>query len=289
MSTIPIFWDLKFAAFLKFNLAEVEISNGRKFLVNFEVNDTQILIPGRLTFGGFFPIDGKAIKQNEFMEILENFTSKFMSAHGLIWKLPPSYFFAEIFSVQQLPDNSSCLAKVIDVNQHIEPFSWSMQKMSRGNQKKHRQAVEANIVHKRARIEDIEKCYKVLSGNREAIGTQVSMSEIEIRNSMTYYPEIYNMEYLELSREVLAMCFTIEIASKVRYVLYWADNLKFRNYSPIALLCEKLVKQAKMDGIEVLDLGISSVDGILNNGLYRFKQNLGAIESSKRTLFQVGN
>ena len=35
-------------------------------------------------------------------------------------------------------------------------------------------------------------------------------------------------------------------------------------------------------GIRVLDLGISSVDGVLNQGLYNFKRRLGAVECPKR-------
>ena len=80
------------------------------------------------------------------------------------------------------------------------------------------------------------------------------------------------------------MCLTVNIAPEVRYVLYWADDLSFRNYSPLTLLCERLVEQSRVDGIQFLDLGISSNDGLLNEGLHRFKQNLGAITSVKRTV-----
>ena len=289
MSTLPIFWDSKFARFQDYNLTEIITSNGRKFLVNYQLHKDKISIPGRMTFGGFFPADQNAVTQNEITEVMKIFDSQYASGCNLAWKLPPSYFYRDIFDCQQEPPHSVKFSETIDINQHLEICNWKIQKMSKGNQKKYRQALKSKIIHKRATSEDVSKCYEVLSDNRASIGVEVSMSKLEMYNSLENFPDKYHMTYLELYGAVVAMSFTIDVAPKVRYVLYWADNLQFRNFSPIVLLCERLIEQANIDKIDVLDLGISSVYGTLNEGLYLFKQNLGAISCVKRTLTYCKN
>jgi lipid II:glycine glycyltransferase (peptidoglycan interpeptide bridge formation enzyme) len=169
----------------------------------------------------------------------------------------------------------------VDLNQHVNVTNWDLQLISKGNQKKLRQTLNLDLDYKSAFPNDVEKCYKVLTENRAMLGVSVSMSLDELLLALKQFPEIYRMNYIQLKDEVVAMCFTVDIAPHVRYVLYWADNLKFRNLSPTVLLCTKLIESAKKDQIEILDLGISSLNGHINQGLHRFKKNLGAIDSSK--------
>ena len=61
----------------------------------------------------------------------------------------------------------------------------------------------------------------------------------------------------------------------------WADHPEYRSLSPIALLCEEIISDARQRGIAVVDLGTASVNGFLDEGLARFKKNLGAISTLK--------
>ena len=284
MSGIPLFWEPRFATHHDCTLEEIVIGNGRKFLLNFQVVGDVLSIPGRLTYGGFFPIDKKSVVKDEFLELAEILTSDFCSELKLKWKLPPQYFSPEIFLVQNEFTFPGNLTEIVDLNQHINVSDWDIRAMSKGNQKKFRQSISVNLTLKTATKRDVSKCYDVLYRNRQAIGAPVTMKLSEIQDALRNFPSIYEIKYLELRDEVVAMCLTVNIAPEVRYVLYWADDLSFRNYSPLTLLCERLVEQSRVDGIQFLDLGISSNDGLLNEGLHRFKQNLGAITSVKRTV-----
>jgi hypothetical protein len=287
MADLPLFWDSRFAGSNNCSLAEITISSKRKFRLNFQVEGDYFLIPGRLTYGGFFPLDNDSVGMDELLELMEILRSNYMSGLKIKWKLPPEYLFPKVFCFQNELSNLEDLNEILDFNQHINILDWSIQKMSKGNQKKLRQSVSAKMELKKATIEDILKCYDILFQNRLAIGVQVTMKLSEIQRAMTDFPNIYKIHYLELDEAIVAMCLTVDIAPKVRYVLYWADNLSFRNYSPITLLCERLIEDSLLEDIQILDLGISSEGGSLNEGLYRFKQNLGADSSHKRTIFSV--
>jgi hypothetical protein len=287
MSDIPLFWDPNFAQYQNCTLEDIVISNGRRFRLNFQIAGDLFLVPGRLTFGGFHSIDWKPVNQIEFYELVNIMRTVYSMELDIKWKLPPQYFFPEVFLVQNEISDLKDFKEVVDFNQHIDVADWKTASMSKGNQKKLRQSVSVDMIMKTATADDIQKCYEILYRNRQAIGAGVTMSLDEIQDALRNFPRIYEMKYLELGGEVAAMCLTVDIAPTIRYVLYWADNLSLRNYSPVVLLCKKLVEQSRNDGIQVLDLGISSNQGMLNEGLHRFKQNLGAITTVKKTLSSI--
>jgi len=286
-SEFPLFWDCNFARFHQYSIDEIVNSNGRRFLLNCQITGDNLLIPGRLTFGGFLPLDREAVGQDESRELLNVLRHKIGAGLKIQWKLPPQYFLPEIFLSQNELLASSHFREITDLNQHIDVEVWETEHMSKGNQKKIRQCVSAGMTLKNASVDDLSKCYEVLALNREAIGAQVSMNLKEIQDAVINLPSIYQVKYVELGEKVAAMCLTVDIESRIRYVLYWADNLSLRNYSPVALLCKKLVEEARQEGFHFLDLGISSNNGLVNEGLHRFKQNLGAITSIKKTILST--
>ena len=54
------------------------------------------------------------------------------------------------------------------------------------------------------------------------------------------------------------------------------------------MLVGKIYEYCQQNGIAVLDLGISSENGILNEGLFNFKKNLGS-ETSNKSTYQLIN
>ena len=84
-----------------------------------------------------------------------------------------------------------------------------------------------------------------------------------------------------LQNQLVGGALTIEIDKDTLYVLFWGDTLLGRDVSVVASICEKLVNHCITHDYLVLDLGISSVDGVLDENLARFKINLGAVSTSK--------
>ncbi len=282
--TLPLFWTKNFTEYQKCEQIQITSSNKRKFLVNYVNNDEILRIPGRLTFGGFFPTDSKTIKSSEFSEILVRFFSESLLGVPMEWKLPPDYFYPRIFKAQYQNLAPTIHSEVVDLNQHVLIKNWHFEMLSKGNRKKFRQAHNSNLIYHQGSIDDVSKCYQVLSANRSAKGVKVSMTETEMQTALRIFPDFYRIHFLEKSGHVAAMCLTVDIAPKIRYVLYWADNLEFRGISPLVFLFERLVTFCKLDKVEVLDLGISSVNGEINDGLFNFKRNLGALSSSKKSI-----
>jgi lipid II:glycine glycyltransferase (peptidoglycan interpeptide bridge formation enzyme) len=77
----------------------------------------------------------------------------------------------------------------------------------------------------------------------------------------------------------------VRTSDKTLYNFYPADSEAWLAYSPMVLLLEFVASWAKERGFEVFDLGIATDNGVRNEGLIRFKQNIGGIETLKYTLW----
>jgi len=85
------------------------------------------------------------------------------------------------------------------------------------------------------------------------------------------------------SNEMVAAAVTIKINAYILYTFYLADAENHLKNSPTTFLLSGIYEYSKLEKFKILDLGIASEKGILNEGLARFKQNLGAIKSKKKT------
>ena len=239
--------------------------------------DQNVTVPAKATFGGVFPAAGEFI----YRTIFEGIT-KLSESLNLKIGFPPAYFYPEVFDLQrEVIESMSGIIKIIDVSYHIDVKDWSTNLLSRGNQKKIRQCSEAGAIFKKDDLGSLSNIYSLISKNRLSKGVELSISQDQLENAIRVFPNEYELFSLYNSSILMASAVTIMLTSTVRYVYMWADHIDYRSLSPIAMLCEEIVKDCRTKNIKVLDLGTASLHGELNEGLARFKQNLGAISTQK--------
>ena len=81
--------------------------------------------------------------------------------------------------------------------------------------------------------------------------------------------------------ELAACSVTIKLSKTVIYQFYWAHKQSFADKNPLLFHNYQVACKAKEEGFKILDFGTSSVDGIINRGLFRYKKHLGAKQSKK--------
>ena len=89
------------------------------------------------------------------------------------------------------------------------------------------------------------------------------------------------MYKVEIENRICASALIVSLSDTVEYVLYWGDDENYRALSPVTSLFLKIVTSCKSGNKRYLDLGISSVNGNLDEGLFNFKSSLGASAFSK--------
>jgi hypothetical protein len=281
----PLFWCRDYAALQGAGFNSLIIGSQENFWILPAVqNGLTLKSPGIGTFGGFFPFQtSSSFDEINVSRVGKELKNLFPQSDSLKITLPPRYYLPEYFDSQYRVFGKG--KELANWNQHIDLRIWDRSDVDKGCRKKYRQAQEVGCEYELAlQEEDITSCIKLLQASRENIGVELSMSSERIRKSMKSMPGRYLMHKISLNGKIVSAAFTVELDPKTLYVLYWGDLIEYRYLSPVVSMAINLVGFGIQKGHETLDLGVSSVNGELSKGLFRFKENLGAISSEKWTV-----
>lgn len=122
---------------------------------------------------------------------------------------------------------------------------------------------------------NITESYDLLKINRENRGVKISMSLEKLVEMKKKLNE--NVLFFDLKSELglLASSVCISINKSVLYVLYWGHNKEYDHLSPVILLANKIHEFSQNNGYEIMDIGTSSLNGKIDEGLKKFKDSLG--------------
>lgn len=274
---IPLFWTSEYS---QIHDDKNQILKIQEIIVPLSKPINGILrSPGRATFGGFWSL--KKLDQSHFRKALEKLYDLHPTTREFHLVLPPDYFQKEIFDTQRIFFDGVSYSQSIDINFHIDLHS--NHSTSKGNRKKIRQFREQGGVVVQSDLSDWESCYQLLVNNRARRGVKLSMSWDIFKKSLEQLPLQIKLWKAVVKNIIVGCAVTVRISQDSLYVLFWGDNEHGRSLSVVASICDSLLVFAKSENVRYLDLGISSVDGLLDPGLARFKSNLGAIQGQKIT------
>jgi hypothetical protein len=175
-------------------------------------------------------------------------------------------------------------AEYFAVKHAIAVNSWTIDKMSKGNNKKLRQSSAAGFNFRKLDLETFDSVYELLENNRKLKNANLSLTKEELYNLCAQFPEHYSLFGVYHGEILVSAAVVVVTYSSNLYVFYWADDFNYRSYSSVTFLSSELVKYASKNGYETLDLGTVGQNGTYNSSLARFKQNLGASLSLKYSL-----
>ncbi len=293
--TVPVFWTANYlesqsgsigigyvdVSSQKFSTSLVEVDSlSHRFL--FGVSDSKVTVPARAPYGGAW---GDPAEVTGALDLFIHSTNSMFGCREFEFVFPPSGFADEIFE-KQIGYLTEIGASVVctDVSQGIDVNSWDISLFSKGNRKKLRQFLEVGGQFRRGKDSELPMIFEILRLSRENIGAKLSISLLQLQKSFELMPDHYSAWVVTIDEKIAAVAVTVRVKKDYEYVYMWGDNLDFRNFSPTAALCEGLIYEMKLLGIDFLDLGISSFRGENNENLMRFKSNLGAVSTNKQTL-----
>lgn len=153
-----------------------------------------------------------------------------------------------------------------------------------GNVKRIRKAAREGFMCEKADLSLLPAIHQLIAENRERQGIVVSMTLDQLRLMAEIFPERLHLfaVYRDADRKFMAAAAVcLLLATDVLYVFYWGESDGMRSYSPVAMLASSIYSFSLQEGITLLDVGISTVNGNPNYGLVNFKRNLGFTESLK--------
>lgn len=130
--------------------------------------------------------------------------------------------------------------------------------------------------------ESKKEAYEVIKCNRESKGYPLRMTFEQVRDTI----EIVKHDFFLVKREgkSIASAVIFHVNEKVVQVIYWGDVPEVGEYKPINFLAYELIKYYCAQGIEQIDIGPSTENGIPSYGLCNFKESIGCEISNKYRL-----
>lgn len=171
-----------------------------------------------------------------------------------------------------------------EVNQHLAVQEEEFKVLiSKNERKKLNQCLRQGYTFKQLRIEELTNVYQLVTETRARKGYPVSMTYENLYETIKLMPERYLLFGLFKRDKLIAASVSIRISHEILYNFYHADDINFRSTSPLVMLLQQIYQYCQQNGIEILDLGVSSEEGLINQGLFNFKKNLGCVSSEKNT------
>ena len=134
---------------------------------------------------------------------------------------------------------------------------------------------------------DFEYVHAFIARSRERKNRPMTMNLERLIEHFKKFPKNFQLFFVKRSGVIVALGVTIKINDDILYTFYLADDDKYLKDSPTTFLLSGIYEYAKQNSYKILDFGIATDKGILNEGLAKFKQSLGAKMSEKKAYFLV--
>jgi hypothetical protein len=259
-------------------------------ICHYDVDNNSFTLPQRGTYCK--PFFNNNITFNEisfFIYCLIEYLNKEFNFNHIVIKSPPTFFLStndKIFFYLLLKKGFK--VNQTNINNHIIIDSLELKDKVNNRNARYLKNKPDLIRSLTLDSENLYiEAYNLIKNNRMENNYLLSMSENEIMNLKKKFPEDVKFFATFVNQDMVASAITIKINSDLLYVFYWA-NIKNTINNSLLYLCEFIYSFAKKNGFKYIDLGTSSVNGILNINLLKFKKSLGAETSVKFNYYLNG-
>jgi hypothetical protein len=125
--------------------------------------------------------------------------------------------------------------------------------------------------------------YGLIKRTLERKGYPVSMTHEDLYKTISLLPERYLLFGVMDNDKLIAAAISVRVSKEVLYNFYHADEFNYRSTSPMVMLIKEIYEYCQRNEIQILDLGISTENGLINQGLFNFKKSLGCYATEKNT------
>ncbi|HSY61604.1 MAG TPA: GNAT family N-acetyltransferase [Cytophaga sp.] len=217
-------------------------------------------------------------------DVLTELSAK--KATSLTIKQAPACYQPDVYNtIHETLITNGFVEEVNETNQYIIVDSTQVFAMGIDAQKR-RRLNNAKKMGMRVKLFDhidSDSWYDVYSRARIDKGFPVTISKEDYRSLSTTIPNVYTYAGVFLNDALIANAVFVRLNKDVLYYFVAASDPVYAELSPTVLLIEALYEKAVYEKYALIDLGISSVDGILNEGLHQFKKHVGGMDCSKKT------
>ncbi len=146
-----------------------------------------------------------------------------------------------------------------------------------------RKAIKKGFVFQEILNPNFPEIHAFIAHSRERKNRPMTMNLEQFENHFTLFFKNFQIFSVTDFGQIIAVGVTIKINEKIVYTFYLADDEEYLKNSPTIFLLSGIYEYFQYQDYTILDLGIATANGILNEGLANFKRNIGGKLFLKKT------
>lgn len=173
-----------------------------------------------------------------------------------------------------------------ETNQHIlinKDFKAGLHQMERRKLKR-LQTGKIKFQMEPSSTDVLRECHTFIAECRKGQRLEINISLEKLLTLSFQLEGKYEVFTARSGDSLVAAVITCQVDMDHMYYYLPATDYRYRKESPMVGLVKMIYEVCSQRGIKYLDLGISSSNGILQQGLYDFKQRLGAAKTIKTSV-----
>ncbi len=238
------------------------------------VRDNVLLAPFSAPFGGFHH-KGESI----YTSVIESFVDDLQSfalnsgIKEIRITLPPDMYGNQTNAkLTNVLMRNGFQTQIPDITNHIDLKKFKNVFTHNSSRTYYNQALNKGLAFAQTDLQEEKKAiYDLIVENRIRMGRPIHMSFDDILKTANLFPTDF-FKIINIDQEIIAGAMMYRFHKEIVYALLWGDDLKGRSDRAMDFLVFNLWSHYKAAGFHYIDLGISTVEGIPNEGLLRFKE-----------------
>lgn len=122
----------------------------------------------------------------------------------------------------------------------------------------------------------IPEVHQFLSTCRKSAHLEINISLKKLLKLFQVFPNEYTAFTLRDKGHICSAAIMVEPLKEIAYYYLPGTHPNYKKLSPMVLLLERIIDHYKRQNTSIIDLGLSSINGIKQEGLFTFKQRMGA-------------
>ena len=170
-----------------------------------------------------------------------------------------------------------------NINQHIELNNFDAGKLHKMEQRKLRSLESGDFLFRKLPTSMLDEVYSFLLECRIQQGLSINIEREHLKYLAATLPSSYEFFGIFLGKKLISALIVVKVMKTTVYYYLPGTAPSYKKNSPMVLLLFKVAQYYKKQGFKYLDLGLSSINGIKQAGLFDFKERMGAEALAKVT------
>jgi hypothetical protein len=259
----PLWWS-KYFSTINPDLKYIVVSD---HILLYRETESKISIGFKGPYGGI-----NSTKDLNLSTIIEMYEELASFGKNIEVRLPPAEKFMEMHSLNlEAMQKLGFTIKYKEINQNL---NTSLVSFNRNRLRDLKKSVLAGNEFKSC---SIESAYNLISKNRQNKGIELSLKLEYFHQMLKLKRGVISSYSISNNGIDLSAAILFKVSNTYSYVYAWGhDQINPIGGITLSHLAFKLLSESNQNGINDISLGISSIYGQIDEGLYRFKGSLGA-------------